>query len=463
MRSQSRIRYRGRLLDLVPNYAARFLSTLSTGPNNDYEFGSFDAYTRNYLALGMGHRASLPGDSFTPLDGHTEYLYDFNNHGERRVTSPCIHIRYVRNNSSIYVIQGGPSITSDNSVLEYPSLALYPPYLEDPKSSNFALRKHREFLDTVIGRPGLEYDQNILIQDKENFSIWFPIVDVLMLGGLIRQASRLAKHALEFVRSPEYGFATIRSLADGHLAYRFGFLPLLSDIRQMRTACLNYKKWCEETLDGITHRRYRHLPDTFDTDWETDPRTIVQNVSGLRLVLQRRRRLTVNRSLYYAIVSPDMVSWGSRFRQIIDRFGVLDPSAPWDLIPFSFVLDWFLDVSGFLRKHKPVISNLAIEDATECRSHHMFIDYRWAIESRGSYYRGNELLDSYVTRRPGFSRVFLTTEQFVRYPVKPVFKTKALIGRGRGITLSRIAVSASLIAQRVHTNPIVLKKHRKVR
>jgi hypothetical protein len=55
----------------------------------------------------------------------------------------------------------------------------------------------------------------------------------------------------------------------------------------------------------------------------------------------------------YRLICPELKSWLSRVKQFIDLFGVINPTALWDLIPFSFVVDWFFGFGKWLQRNRP--------------------------------------------------------------------------------------------------------------
>jgi hypothetical protein len=53
----------------------------------------------------------------------------------------------------------------------------------------------------------------------------------------------------------------------------------------------------------------------------------------------------------YYFVCPELHGMFQRIKAAADRLGLLDPAAAWDVVPFSFVLDWFVDIGTWLHKN----------------------------------------------------------------------------------------------------------------
>jgi hypothetical protein len=154
---------------------------------------------------------------------------------------------------------------------------------------------------------------------------------------------------------------SLKTITNIHLGYAFGVAPLISDMRKLSKATATYKKRLQRLAQtaGTEVSVHRHCdgvvqdylvpdtstntlptgygtgPDLGSSYWSTKPKAIVVPV----------RTATVRgiRNIRY---SQDVFT---RLDSLIHRFGVTGPASfAWERIPFSFVLDWFVDLSGVL-------------------------------------------------------------------------------------------------------------------
>jgi hypothetical protein len=156
------------------------------------------------------------------------------------------------------------------------------------------------------------------------------------------------------------------NLANAHLNLSFGWLPFFSDIasivRSLQT--LEQKLMRLERRAGkISTRRYRvNLPTDSDltvlenqhfdfgylgvpsatwTTWDPVKFTRVTRYSG---------RPVFHAKLVYRYTMPGASGVLRKVRAYLSTLGLnLDPSIVWNAIPFSFIVDWVLDVGKFLR------------------------------------------------------------------------------------------------------------------
>lgn len=136
---------------------------------------------------------------------------------------------------------------------------------------------------------------------------------------------------------------TLRSFdltADLWLQYRYGLMPLLRDIESIQNT-LNRKVYVED------NRLRRHKKGVAK---KTD--TISRVMSGMytcsmEVTTITKTTVTSNTSLYYRIKldQTDRARWGLSGEQL--------PSIAWELVPYSFVVDWFLNVGRWLQALQP--------------------------------------------------------------------------------------------------------------
>lgn len=146
-----------------------------------------------------------------------------------------------------------------------------------------------------------------------------------MLGKALRSMGEVllvAKRAKrDFLRSPS------KSLAQIWLSYKYGWLPLYSDVY----AFLNFTS---RTFDETTFVARRSRTVTVDKTQKVASPSVWSTTKGF----QRHSAL---------ISVTTKVSDTTAFDR--SRITSLNPlSVAWELVPFSFVVDWFVDVGGYL-------------------------------------------------------------------------------------------------------------------
>lgn len=159
---------------------------------------------------------------------------------------------------------------------------------------------------------------NFLESIPELPAILTSIRDVAKIGRMIKMISSGDLAAVPFA---------IDLLADGYLAYKYGAKPLASDIDEARRIATMYY----ERLDNLSKDLPVALYGKFDFQIPGAP----QDIPG-KLFVTARSKMVLRQSpsglLAYVIA--------------LDNVGLLPTLARiWDLVPFSFVIDWFTSLS----------------------------------------------------------------------------------------------------------------------
>lgn len=162
-------------------------------------------------------------------------------------------------------------------------------------------------------------------------------------GSAVRSAlkiPRLSEHpekwnVAKYLRNPS-------EAAQLWLEYRYGWMPIVYDM-------IDHLK----ASDDYLHRhRPRSTSRGFDvrTDTSITNTEIVNNGGNTKLNLQTMRKETcVSRSGVMYESTNDVAS-------SLDRYGLLDlPAAAWEIVPYSFVVDWFTNVGDWITAMTPKI------------------------------------------------------------------------------------------------------------
>jgi hypothetical protein len=292
------------------------------------------------------------------------------------------------------------------------------------------------------------------------FSIWFVLVDLFLVKSLLS----VLKSGLGVIfRKSLPPRATARDIADGHLGTRFGVLPLIRDLQELGTTLRTWSSRYDE-MAKFVHKRFRkHLRRRISgifPDWQETVSVSLplhKTTVGLDITIKSVSYTSWHGLVLYGFICPQLSGFIARLKQFMDSFGIFDPKALWDVIPFSFVLDWFFSVQSWLKDFTPKFfrATAVLYDYLESVKVTTEVSYTatWVAPSLG----GPNVLDpadllNTVTGVIG-SETYTT---YVRYRFRPELANVAigdkLRRRGLGapaVELTRVAIAASLIAQRI--------------
>lgn len=155
------------------------------------------------------------------------------------------------------------------------------------------------------------------------------------------------KKATVRLRSLKWSLA---DLADLHLAYSFGVAPLASDLGELAGKLWEvqmHQNWWRV----ISDRRPHHLMASKEWQTSSDPVT-VSSAPGYR-VLESFSQMSKGTLGAEVVINPvtEEIEQRRLFQQIIGWNVPL--SIAWELVPFSFVVDWFVPVGDILNRFEP--------------------------------------------------------------------------------------------------------------
>jgi hypothetical protein len=154
----------------------------------------------------------------------------------------------------------------------------------------------------------------------------------------------------------------LRKAADEWLSFTYGTRQLFRDIYTILHIFVSWKRDADKFLEGVGKTRF--ISDTLYSTPLTQqvlplsrafPCSVfgASGTSVLRYALQEYIFLRRSCTLAYQYSVPKLPGVIARISQFLDALGVnLDGSIPWDAIPFSFVLDWFLNVGEWLHANR---------------------------------------------------------------------------------------------------------------
>lgn len=294
-----------------------------------------------------------------------------------------------------------------------------------------------------------------------DFSVWYLLVDLLDAKKLLKS---LAKGLFGSVRRYKVPRTyTARDIHDSHLAIRFGVIPTVNDIEALVSTIRSWNDRAK-VLAALPSKRYvSHsnldgsnvtslLPDGYQ-EWEETVFPVLPLVgSGCSVKVHSITAASWHGQALYGFACPELQGWVSRLAQICDTFGVLDPAAIWDVVPFSFIVDWFFSVSAWLHKNRPRLfpATAVLHDYLETIKVTTTVTYTltgeyaniaahsWPWTLSNSTAIGTEVYTTYLRRR------FRPDDGYVKLAPSDRRRDASFV-----TLANRVAVSAALIGQRV--------------
>lgn len=146
-----------------------------------------------------------------------------------------------------------------------------------------------------------------------------------------------------------HGF--LKNLASGHLNYNFGWKPFVRDLKEIISRAVDWQTRLGDFLKRENTPQVRHYGESLGWN-STFSQTYSSAPQGCR------KTITLNLQKYSATMKyrysiPQMSGLEQQVRGFLDAFGLARPASTlWELIPFSFVVDWFVNVGGFIRSNE---------------------------------------------------------------------------------------------------------------
>jgi hypothetical protein len=129
------------------------------------------------------------------------------------------------------------------------------------------------------------------------------------------------------------------AIADTWLGYRYGWTPLALDIEGL-VAAATRKLW---KLRVITRASSTHETDT--------PGTLY---SGYKYPYKKVYRVQGHRNITALATAGVACDYSLAMIWKLQQFGLTSlPTATWELVPYSFVVDWFVNVGEYITAHSP--------------------------------------------------------------------------------------------------------------
>lgn len=213
-----------------------------------------------------------------------------------------------------------------------------------------------------------------------------------------------------------------KQLADLFLSYKMGVVPLLHDL-EGAVKMLSQNKALRRTA------RSNEVLSVVDTNVQT----FQDNMVTWRLTKSSSRILSIR----YGILYED-----TAVGRAVAQLGLSRPlTSAWELVPYSFVIDWFVGVGDWLDANQPSLASKTLcawASTRDQRSLVVTIDQAQTFESYGHTYES-----SWSGTLTNIERHTVRNPWNVSVPTRPAL--------GSGFNPSRCADFAALVLQKVRT------------
>lgn len=187
--------------------------------------------------------------------------------------------------------------------------------------------------------------------NKANAKFNSGYADVGIMLGELRETLAMIRHPLKelsallsTIKNPKKlnSVGALDYLANQFLMIKFGVLPLISDIEKLRVA---YDKLSEEIISHILSKRGSVQTSTASTDsWE-----YVSNIT-CKISATTKTEVKSTSIVYFQVVLEDIARRRAKY------FGYdlsQMPSTIYQLIHYSFVVDWWIDLGSWIKAISP--------------------------------------------------------------------------------------------------------------
>jgi len=241
-----------------------------------------------------------------------------------------------------------------------------------------AVELHKKFFQQSFLPGSVTIDRDPF---NSGFSVWYLLVDLWEAKGLFRELFQLARQNV----GSSLGKHTLKDVADGHLGIQFGIKPTYSDVEdfcQVLRDLQNLDKLIEDINKKTERKRFGADARTtarISKDYPDIDQSRLVSIPGAEAVVTATGswKFRYQRSVRYGFSAPEVTGFLARLRQFVEKLGVLDPAAIWDVIPFSFVVDWFVGVGKWLHANRPSVYRFDIRVLDYCESFNPHIDVNY--------------------------------------------------------------------------------------
>lgn len=276
----------------------------------------------------------------------------------------------------------------------------------------------------------------------------------------IKRAADVAKSVWNRITGRKRPRDTLRralnSTADGYLQSQFSILPLLSDISGFRRAMSKLNRQVNRLVSEEGRRLRKHYVHTWaefsnndtpeHTDWCYAFKTFYSPRPQHSIFRLERKVLhdlsTFHAEMEYNYNYTAYARENARMLAFNDAIGAnLNPSIIWNAIPWTFVIDWLVNIGSFLDQ----FTVHSLEPQINIGR------YLWSIKRKRSVYTSKQSMSTYgdVPAHMIVATLPVTTETSYRRQVGGMDINSILTS---GLSLKEFSLGAALVTSR-RTNP----------
>jgi hypothetical protein len=161
------------------------------------------------------------------------------------------------------------------------------------------------------------------------------------------------KRMFHFIPPKHFSFSNWRSLLayanKQHLNYNFGWKPFVKHVKNVFNGISSLDERLTKFLVNQNQDLHRNVGDEAESYEDTQYLCPDGMTDGVRI--ETTYTVSGASAFQYRYSAPDYGAQELRWRAMADTVGLnANPSTIWAVLPWSFVVDWFYDVSGLLRQ-----------------------------------------------------------------------------------------------------------------
>jgi hypothetical protein len=240
-----------------------------------------------------------------------------------------------------------------------------------------------------------------------------------------------------------------RAIASARLEHEFGTKQFIQDSHTLITILVGWKKYAERIIgEAGIKKTYRNVSLKIPVPEKTQVFSVPifgMIDSRIRVTTSCPDGIQVNSSLSYSYDVPVMAGVLDRIGQMCDALGIniTDSSIAWNAIPFSFVVDWFLNIGEYLHEQRTDWVDIDVTVDDYCRSAKVVTNREVVWLFRSSLSEGSVSVEKTL--------MIQTDTYFVRERDTPNLDINNVEMPKKGWSRARIQNATALIVQRVPT------------
>jgi len=217
---------------------------------------------------------------------------------------------------------------------------------------------------------------NFILELKDFKDVWKYVA-----GGFVRKIDRMNAFRVKGRDGRERSLMVdmdrnkpLQKLSKYYLGYNFGWRPLYNDVVSLVQSLTSFQKTYDELVQRQNRPQQRYwgqwIAGTATNEVVRYERIngpnggwigVFQGHSRVRVVQEKTDGIRYHATLRYRYKLPsELFSTGGKVKSFLDLLGVSrNPAILWNAIPFSFIIDWVVNVGQYLERLK--VDNIQIQ------------------------------------------------------------------------------------------------------